>query len=204
MDLKKVIYASSSSVYGEQKKYPTTENMKLNAKNPYANSKVINEIMSKIFAENYNINFIGLRFFTVYGEWGRPDMFIIKLLNCISKKKVFELNNSGDHYRDFTYISDILNSCVKLINYQPKSLHTIFNICAGKKINIFQLTKKIISYYPRAKIKNISANKADVYQSFGSNKKIVKELKLKKFTKLEKGLRNTIKWFNKYNIQKLI
>ena len=204
MDLKKVIYASSSSVYGEQKKYPTTENMKLNAKNPYANSKVINEIMSKIFAESYNINFIGLRFFTVYGEWGRPDMFIIKLLNCISKKKTFQLNNSGDHYRDFTYISDILKGCQKLINYQPKSLHTIFNICAGKKINILQLTQKIISYYPKAKIKNILANKADVYQTFGSNKKIVKELKLKKFIKLEIGLKNTIKWFNKYNIQKLI
>ena len=61
--------------------------MKLNAKNPYANSKVINEIMSKIFAESYNINFIGLRFFTVYGEWGRPDMFYSKVFDSAFKNQ---------------------------------------------------------------------------------------------------------------------
>ena len=203
-NLKKIIYASSSSVYGEQKKYPTPENIMLKAKNPYANSKVINERISEIFSEAYNINFIGLRFFTVYGEWGRPDMFIMKLLNCIYKNKTFHLNNNGDHYRDFTYISDIVKSCEKLITYKPKLSHTIFNICAGKKINILQLVQKILRDYPNAKIKNISANKADVYQTLGSNKKIVKELKLKKFVKFEIGLRNTIKWFSKQNIQKLI
>ena len=76
--IKKIIYASSSSVYGDSRKFPLKETQNISPKNIYALSKKINEEMADIFSKQYNISFIGLRFFTVYGEWGRPDMFMIK------------------------------------------------------------------------------------------------------------------------------
>ncbi len=202
--LKKFVYASSSSVYGEQKKFPTSEESNLNSKNPYGLSKIINEELSYIYSKTLKASFIGLRFFTVYGEWGRPDMFIIKLLNSIKKKKIFYLNNDGDHFRDFTYIEDITKACYNLLKYTPKQKHTILNICAGQKVNIKKLSVNIIKKYPDARIKNIPANKADVYQTFGNNKKIVKELKIKKFSKIDYGLKKTIEWFNRNKIYNLI
>ncbi len=201
-NIKKIIYASSSSVYGDQKVFPTNEKAHLNAKNPYATSKVINEKMSEIYSSVFNITFIGLRFFTVYGEWGRPDMFIIKLLNSIYKKKIFYLNNKGNHYRDFTYIDDIVSTCEKLISYKTNSKNEIFNICAGQKINIKSLLFQIVKLFPRANIKMIKANKADVYQTFGNNKKIVKTLRLKKFTNIKKGLKKTLTWYKDNKIYK--
>tara|TARA_B100001540_G_C15728330_1_gene606423 strand:+ start:34 stop:993 length:960 start_codon:yes stop_codon:yes gene_type:complete len=202
--LKKFMYASSSSVYGEQKKFPTSEHAKLNSKNPYGLSKIINEKLGQVYSQEFNFQFIGLRFFTVYGEWGRPDMFIIKLLNSIRKRKIFYLNNDGNHYRDFTYIKDITKACYSLFKYKTKQKHIIFNICAGQKVNIKKLTSSIIKKYPNTKIKKIPANRADVYQTFGNNKKIVKELKIRKFTKIDQGLKKTINWFKISKVYKLI
>ena len=139
---------------------------------------------------------IGLRLFTVYGEWGRPDMYIIKMLNNIYKNKIFYLNNSGDHYRDFTYIKDVTEICSKLIKKKIKKKHLIFNICASNQINMLNLTKKILKKFPKSKIKNVKANKADVYRTFGDNKKIKKFIKFKKFTNINFGLKKTIEWYN--------
>ena len=91
-----------------------------------------------------------------------------------------------------------------MLKYKSKNKNIIFNVCAGQRINIKVLTKKIQDLFPRAKIKNIEANKADVYQTFGDNKKIIKELKIKNFYKINYGLKNTIKWFIKNKIFKLI
>ena len=120
------------------------------------------------------------------------------------KKQIFELNNGGDHYRDFTYIEDIVDSCLKLINFKTKKKFMIMNICAGQKVNMMSLTKKILRIYPKAKIKNIGAHKADVYQTLGDNKKIIQELKIKRFTKITIGLKKTIDWFNRNKIYKLL
>ena len=141
---------------------------------------------------------IGLRFFTAYGEWGRPDMFIIKLLNSIYKNKTFYLNNSGDHYRDFTYINDITEICAKLIKKKVIKKHFVFNICASNQVNILNLTKKIKAKFPKLKIKNVKANEADVYRTLGDNIKIKKFIKFKKFTNINYGLKKTIEWYNLY------
>ena len=111
----KIIYASSSSVYGNVKKLPTKETDKLKPKNIYAKTKVDNEKLAKKFSKNFNLNILGLRFFTMYGEWGRPDMFLFKLLKTIVKKNRFLLNNYGNHKRDFTYIGDVKIIIKKLI-----------------------------------------------------------------------------------------
>ena len=86
---KKIIYASSSSIYGDSKNFPLTESQKVNPKNIYALSKKVNEEMADVFSKQHNISFIGLRFFTVYGEWGRPDMFMMKYLTSSYKKNKF-------------------------------------------------------------------------------------------------------------------
>lgn len=199
--LKKVFYASSSSVYGDQSKFPIKELANLNAKNPYGMSKIINENLAEIYCYKYKINFIGLRLFTVYGEWGRPDMFILKLLSSLKNKKKFNLNNSGNHFRDFTYIDDVVNICLKLIKKKIIQKNMILNICAGSYVNILSLTKKIIKYFPKEKklIKNIAANKADVFKTFGSNSKLKKIIGNYKFKKIDYGLNKTISWFFKYN-----
>lgn len=195
--LKKIFYASSSSVYGDQKKFPINEEAILNAKNPYGVSKKINENCAEILSYKYNIPFIGLRFFTVYGEWGRPDMFIIKLAKSLKDKKFFFLNNSGNHYRDFTYIDDVVEICCRLKDIKFPNKNIIFNICAGHQVNILSLTKKIKKYFfssPKL-IKKISANKADVYKTLGNNQKIRKYLKSYNFKGIDYGLKKTINWF---------
>jgi UDP-glucuronate 4-epimerase len=201
--LKKVIYASSSSVYGDQKFFPTNEFANLNAKNPYGVTKIVNEELASIYSKILNIPFVGLRFFTVYGEWGRPDMFIIKFLNSITKNKVFYLNKSGKHYRDFTYIKDVNQICEKLIKIKSSS-HEVFNICSSNFVNIKKLCQNIKNFFPKAKISNIKANRADVHKTFGSNKKIKKLLKIKNFTKINIGLKNTINWYFENKIYKVL
>ena len=196
--IKSIIYASSSSVYGDQKKFPVNEKAFLKAKNPYGVSKIINENTAEIYSKIFKVPFIGLRFFTIYGEWGRPDMFILKLLNSIYKNKVFELNNAGDHFRDFTYVGDVADICYKFIKNKAKKNNEIYNVCAGQQVNIKKLKNKIKSIYPKSKIVNTKAHIADIYKTFGDNKKLVKELKIKKFMKIGHGLKNTISWFEKY------
>ena len=201
-NLKKVFYASSSSVYGDQKKFPINEKAILMSKNPYGESKIINENTAKIYSKVLNIPFVGLRLFTVYGPWGRPDMFIIKLLNCFKNNKIFFLNNSGDHYRDFTYIDDVVNICVKLRKKKLPKTNIIFNLCAGDKINILKLSKKIRDRFNNNIniIKNVKADKADVYKTFGDNKKIKTLLINYKFKKITYGLKMTLNWyFKNYN-----
>ena len=103
--IKKFFYASSSSVYGDSNKFPLKEIYKISPKNIYGLTKKNNEEIADIFLQNTTIRCIGLRFFTVFGEWGRPDMLVYKYLQSIyNKKKKFYLNNFGDHTRDFTYI----------------------------------------------------------------------------------------------------
>jgi UDP-glucuronate 4-epimerase len=203
-NIKKFFYASSSSVYGDQKKFPTKENYELLAKNPYGKSKILNEQMSQVYSRLYGKCFIGLRFFSVYGEWGRPDMFIFKLLNTIKKNKQFELNNSGRHKRDLTHINDVVRSCIKLMKYKSKLKHDVFNICAGKSVDIRILKKIYIEKFPNAKIINIKKNSADVKDTYGCNRKLIKAIKIKKFIKFKDGILNSIKWFEKNSIEKFI
>ena len=100
-------------------------------------SKKNNEEMAQIYSELYGVKTIGLRFFSVFGEWGRPDMIIFKLLKAIKDNKKFYLNNYGNHYRDFTYIKDVIEALDKLrkINFSNKKSF-IFNICSNKSVKV--------------------------------------------------------------------
>ncbi len=198
--IKRIIYASSSSIYGDSKKFPLNESQKVKPKNIYALSKKVNEEMAEVFSRQYNISFIGLRFFTVYGEWGRPDMFLMKYLTSSYNKKLnFYLNNYGKHTRDFTYILDVTKIISKLVFSKKKISHEIFNVCSNKPKKLTDLIKKInFLTHKKPKLLKRKLQQADVVKTHGANKKIKSFIGNQNFTSIDVGLKNTIEWFKEY------
>ena len=199
--VQKIIYASSSSVYGDSKNFPLKEKQKLYPKNIYAVSKMLNEQTAELYSKITNINFIGLRFFTIFGEWGRPDMFLFKMFKSSIKKTVLELNNSGNHKRDFTYIEDVIKIMKKLLNVK-KHRHLIFNICSNAPVRIYNIIKKF-SKNENLKFKNIKKHKADILITNGSNLKIKQMISNTKFSTFYEKFWQTHRWYKKNNIHKL-
>ncbi len=202
--IKKIFFASSSSVYGDQKIFPLKEKFNLNEKNIYGFSKRINELTAKFYANKFDLQIIGLRFFTVFGEWGRPDMLIFKYLKTNLENKVFYLNSNGEHFRDFTYIDDVIKTLNQLIRFKLKTNYDVFNICANKPQKIINVVNKINIFNKNFKFKSIESkelNKIEVKKTHGSNKKIKKILKNRKFINFDYALNKTVKWYliNKIN-----
>tara|TARA_B100001564_G_scaffold273143_1_gene234859 strand:+ start:345 stop:1304 length:960 start_codon:yes stop_codon:yes gene_type:complete len=201
-NLKCFFYASSSSVYGSKKNFPTNEKARLNPLSIYAKTKIQNENLAKKKAKDFKFNLIGLRFFTVYGEWGRPDMFIFKILNAHKNKKIFYLNNYGNHERDFTYINDVVVILGKLMLIK-KFKHKIFNVCSSNPVNIKILCDYLQNKLKIKSIREVKKNSYDVNKTFGDNKLIKRYTKFKKFTNFKIALNKTVKWYFKNEIYKL-
>ena len=198
-NVKKIFYASSSSVYGDSEKFPLTENNFIYPKNIYGLTKKINEEISNLTAINNKISIVGLRFFTVFGEWGRPDMLIFRYLkSSFNKKEKFYLNNYGHHTRDFTYINDVNKILYHLLNKKHPIKHSVFNICSNNPIKItkiLDLIDKITKKRPR--IIKRSFQKADVLKTHGNNSLIRKYIKINKFTNIKTSISNTVEWYKK-------
>ena len=193
----KLIYASSSSVYGEYKKFPTKEIQSLNPKNIYSVTKLGNELFADIFSKFYGLEVIGLRFFTVYGEWGRPDMFILKYLLTATENKKFIFYNKGNYYRDFTYIADVVK-LIEPIIFKKKNFfkkHEIFNICSNRPIKLRKVYDKLKKFLLHKNLLNEKKNDLDVFKTHGSNSKILKFSKKFKFTNFDTALIKTFEWF---------
>ena len=196
--IKKFFFASSSSIYGDIGPFPKKENSKLNTLNIYSLSKLANEITAKSFSSKMKTQITGLRFFSIYGEWGRPDMLILKYLLAAKKKNSFELLNYGNHYRDFTYIDDAVKICISLQKKKMKKKFDIFNICSSKPILITKVLEEINKFSKKPLIIKKPRDSADVYKTYGDNKKIRNFLKNKiKFTSNKQGVKNTCNWFLK-------
>ena len=200
--IKRLFYASSSSIYGENKNYPLKETDIIFPKNIYGLSKKINEEISYIFNKYYKLKTTGLRFFTVYGEWGRPDMMMLKFINCFYKKKIFQLYNYGKHERDFTYIGDVVNILNLLIkNHKKLPDNDLFNICSNKPIKL----EKIISFMKtngvEPKIKKMPLQQADILKTHGDNTKLLKYVKYRKFSDWRDSLKKTINWYKEFMIK---
>lgn len=199
--IKKIFYASSSSVYGENSNYPWKETFKIKPISLYAKTKKFNEQLANFYSKKYKIQIVGLRFFTIFGEWGRPDMFLFKLFKSIINKKTLEINNYGKHLRDFTYIHDVTKIMLFLINKKFHQ-HQIINICSSEPISLL----KILSFFKgySIKLKKIKRNKLDVMNTHGDNKRLKKLLKTIKFTDKKKAILNTFDWYKKNRINKFI
>ena len=200
--IKKLLFASSSSIYGDQIKFPIYEHY--NTDKPisfYAASKISNEASAFAFSKIYKMNIVGLRFFTVYGSYGRPDMAPYKFVNNIYKNKKIFIYNKGIHERDFTHIHDVVDCIVKILNKRNlKNNYSIFNICSSKPIKLMKfvnliekLTKKKIKYIYKPR------QKGDVIKTYGSNKLLLKEIQKKKFINIKEGLKELIDWYKSYH-----
>ncbi len=193
--IKDFVYASSSSVYGGNKKIPFSE--KDDVDNPislYAATKKSNELYAHVYHHLYGLNCTGLRFFTVYGPWGRPDMALFKFVKNILKGKTIEVYNYGKMKRDFTYISDAVKGVLAAIdNPFP---YEIINLGNNKPIEL----KKFISIIEKelgkkAKMNLMSIQQGDVLSTCANINKAKKLLGFKPQVSIEEGVRNFIEWY---------
>tara|TARA_B100000579_G_scaffold420177_1_gene419585 strand:+ start:110 stop:1048 length:939 start_codon:yes stop_codon:yes gene_type:complete len=193
--IKRIFYASSSSVYGDSSSFPINEKSNLNPKNFYALSKKNNEEIAEIYAKKYNINLIGLRFFTVFGEWGRPDMFMMKYLESSKKNKIFRLNNFGNHIRDFTYIKDAI-SIIKKLKFSSR--HEIYNICSNRPVTLKYSIKLMNNFIKKPRTIKVGFQEGDAIKTHGDNRKILRKIKGYKFTSFDSAVKKTIFWYLNY------
>ncbi len=196
--VKTIYYASSSSVYGDLDNYPAKESFVGIQKNAYSLSKKFNEDLAEVYSKLYNINLIGFRFFTVYGEWGRPDMFYLNYFKSMFQNKIVKIFNYGRHYRDFTYIKDVVEIIERIMKKKVNKKHLVFNICSNKPINLMEFVSIMNKVSKKkCKIKKVQLQKVDVIKTHGDNTKILKFIGKKNFYSINEGLNNTFKWFIK-------
>jgi len=193
-----LVFASSSSVYGENKKVPFQESDKLNhIISYYAETKKTNELDAERYQQQYGFKCTGLRFFTVYGPWGRPDMAYYLFTTAILQAQPIELFRQGKLWRDFTYIDDIVDGVVKALK-KPQSFE-IINLGNNRPVPIKRMVqilerllgkKAIIKFKPR--------QPGDVLKTYAGIKKAQKLLNWRPQTKLETGLKQFVDWYKKY------
>ena len=205
--IKKFIYASSSSVYGLNKnRFFSESDSAVNPIQLYAATKRANELIAHAYSCLYKIKTTGLRFFTVYGPWGRPDMSLFLFTEKILNKKKIDIFNNGDHYRDFTYIDDIVRGIflstknIEKFNYYKESFFNIFNIASGRSIKLTKFIELIEKKLNLKAIRNYKKiQKGDIIRTSGSIKKIRNILGYKPKVDIQKGINNFIEWYLDYN-----
>ena len=202
-EINSLLYASSSSVYGECEKNPFAE--KDNSIKPiamYGVTKKFNEELAYSYYRLFNLNSIGLRFFTVYGPWGRPDMALYKFVKNIKNDKEIEVYNHGKHDRSFTYISDIIKSMELLMSkfYKQKQYFEIFNIGGDKSIKLMDYIKIIEKKLNKnAIIKFLPKQKGDIESTESDCTKLFDAINFKPEVSIETGRSDFINWYNDYN-----
>jgi len=211
-------YASSSSVYGLNKSQPfQTSDHTNHPVSLYAATKKSNELMAHTYSHLYNISTTGLRFFTVYGPWGRPDMAPMLFADAITNDRPIKVFNHGNMSRDFTYIDDIVEGIIKVIDNpaqkdsnwnandpSPQSSsapYKIYNIGNNAPVNLMEFISEIESSLGKVAEKNFMDIQAgDVESTFADTSDLNNDFNYKPFTPLDKGVSEFITWFkNFYN-----
>lgn len=194
------VFASSSSVYGLNIISPFTETQNIDLINsPYAASKKTMEIYGKLYNQLYDMNIIGLRFFTVYGPRGRPDMAPYKFLNSIINNKPITKYGNGETFRDYTYIDDIISGIIASLKLNDPGFK-IYNLGNNTPITLNQFIdtcEKVAK--KKAIIKLLQNQKGDVPCTYADITLAKKELNYNPKTSLEDGLTNLFNWLNKIN-----
>ncbi len=206
-----MVYASSSSVYGLADTLPLTENDRVDHPvSLYAASKKSNELMSETYAHLYNLPMTGLRFFTVYGPWGRPDMALWKFTRAILNGAPIDIYNNGDMRRDFTYIDDIVTGVVASLDHPPtndgkpkpggsKTAHAIYNIGNNNPENLAKVIATIEQACGMKARKNYLPMQAgDVYETCADISAIARDLGYKPTTSIEVGIPSFVEWYREF------
>ena len=200
--VKKFLFASSSSIYGDTKIYPFVEKDNQNVPvSVYGATKLSNEIIASSYSKNFNMKTIALRFFTVYGPYGRPDMAYYSFLDDLKKNKKIRVFNKGHMMRDFTYVDDVIKGIISLINFKLKKNHDVINIGKGKPDQLMELIKLIeVNYKKKFKIeytKNIP--NGDIKKTFSNVNKAKKLIKWKPKVNLDEGIKRFVNWYKLNN-----
>ena len=197
---KKFIYASSSSVYGSNKTLPFSTKQRVdNPVSIYAASKKSGELISESYAHLFGIQCIGLRFFTVYGPWGRPDMATFIFTKKIFEGKEIEVFNNGKMKRDFTFINDIIDGIMGAVKLNKKFEHRIYNLGNNNPedlSNFINLIEETIGI--KAKKRLLPIQPGDVKETFAEISESTKDLNFKPKVNINEGIPKFIEWYKSY------
>ena len=200
-NVSKLIYASSSSVYGGNAKLPFSESDRVdNPVSMYAASKRSNELMAHTYSHLFGLNTIGLRFFTVYGPWGRPDMALNIFTKNIIEGKPLQIFNNGKHSRSFTYIDDIVESILKLLNIDGfEEKYSIFNIGGENAIDLMDYISVIEDALSlKGMYEFLPMQLGDVEKTVSDSKKLEDIIGFSPKTDIKIGINKFVDWFRLY------
>lgn len=215
-DIKHLIYASSSSVYGGNTKLPfsTLDNVD-HPVSLYAATKKSNELMAHTYSHLYDIPTTGLRFFTVYGPWGRPDMALFLFTRAIINNEPIKVFNYGKMMRDFTYIDDIIEGIIRLLNKIPQkneqwesedkdinksfAPYKIYNIGNNQPVELEYLISVLENEIGKKAIKKyLPIQAGDVPKTYADIDDLTRDIGFKPNTSIDIGVRNFVKWYNDF------
>ena len=200
--IKHLIYASSSSVYGDQVKIPFSEEDRVDHPvSLYAATKKSNELMAHVYSHLYGIKTIGLRFFTVYGPWGRPDMAPFLFTKAIFNGEPIKVFNNGNLMRDFTYIDDVIEGISLIINnsFKINRNYQLYNIGNNTPVNLLDFINAIEDACNKKAILHMSPMQpGDVFQTFANIDKLNFEIGYVPGTPLQIGIQNFVNWYKDY------
>lgn len=215
-NVKNLIYASSSSVYGANTLKPFSTSDDVNHPvSVYAATKKSNELLAHTYSHLYNLPTTGLRFFTVYGPWGRPDMALFKFTKAIMNDESINVYNHGNMLRDFTYIDDIVEAISRLLdkpaqpndywsgdNPDPSSSYApykIYNIGNNSPVSLIQFIEAIENKTGKTAVKNyMGLQLGDVPETYADVEDLFREINFKPNTSIQNGVNKFVDWYLKY------
>ncbi|MEN8886540.1 MAG: NAD-dependent epimerase [Winogradskyella sp.] len=204
--IKHLVYASSSSVYGLNKKIPFGTND--NVDHPislYAATKKSNELMAHTYSHLFKIPTTGLRFFTVYGPWGRPDMAMFLFTDAIVNNRAIKVFNHGNMERDFTFVDDIVEGVVRIIEKSPKTRiennqrYKVYNIGNNNSVKLLDFIKEIETNLGKTATKNmLPMQPGDVVRTWADVDDLIKDYDYSPNTSIQAGVKHFIDWYKQY------
>ncbi|BFU78229.1 NAD-dependent epimerase [Arcobacter sp. 15-2] len=203
--VKNLAYASSSSVYGTNTSQPfKTTDMTDTPVSLYAATKKSNELMAHTYSHLYGIKTTGLRFFTVYGPWGRPDMAPMLFTSAITEDRPIKVFNNGEMSRDFTYIDDIVDGIIKVLNDQPSTTpYKVYNIGNNAPVSLMEFIETIENSIGKKAEKNfMPMQDGDVVSTYADVSGLMNDFGYKPDTDLKDGIEQFVKWYKEFYLNK--
>lgn len=202
-NVKHLVYASSSSVYGGNTKVPFSETDPVESPvSIYAATKKSNELFAHVYANLYRLRSTGLRYFTVYGPWGRPDMAPILFSKAIQQGTPIEIFNNGDLSRDFTYIDDIVAGTMQVLLHDDdadEATAQVYNIGCGHPMPLMDFIEIIEQNIGKKAIRKFMPMQAgDVYQTYADTSRLEHDYGYKPSVRLQEGIRLFVEWYKEY------
>lgn len=190
----RLVYASSSSVYGQAESYPTTEETLPAPHSPYGVTKLAGEHLAHLYRANYGLDTVALRFFTVYGPWQRPDMAFTRFLRAVSSGEAITVFGDGTQIRDFTYVGDIVSALLAAMGADG-TLPPVMNLSGGSSVSVNEVLSVIgdVTGCP-VDVRYEPAVRGDVFRTGGSSERAAQALGWVPQTSLRRGLERQWAW----------